>query len=69
VRNGYSRFAVPFDVMFSLDGKNWSLVQTIGTDDAGNCWRIPVPGVKARFVRIQTRQLSFFVLAEVEIYK
>ncbi len=69
MRNGYSKFAVPFDVMFSQDGKNWSLVQTIETNDAGNCWRIPVPGIKTRFVRIQTSRVGLLALAEVEIYK
>jgi hypothetical protein len=55
--------------MFSQDGKNWSLVQTIETNDAGNCWRISVPGIKARFVKIQTGRVGLLTLAEVVIYK
>jgi hypothetical protein len=69
IRGGYSRFAVPFDVMFSQDGNEWSRVQTITADNLDNCWRVQVPGMEARFVRLQTQRIGLLAFSEIEIYK
>jgi hypothetical protein len=69
MRSGYSRFAIPFDVMFSQDGKNWSRISTVETDTADNCWRIRVPGINTHYVRLQTRSVALLALSEVEVYR
>jgi hypothetical protein len=68
-QGGYSMFGLPFDVMFSQDGKEWSLIKTIQTDDANNCWRIRVSGIKANYICLQTRYKGLLALSEVEVYR
>lgn len=59
---------VPFDIGASVDGERWFLVQTITQDRPGTNWCIQCPKMKARYIRLQTKQRSRLFLSEVEVY-
>jgi len=69
MKGQYSKNAIPFDVLLSQDGKNWFLMRPVEKNEVDNCWRVSVPGIKARFVHLQTRLFGLLALSEVEIYR
>jgi hypothetical protein len=69
MRGGYSSLAIPFEVLLSQDDSTLSYKQTITDEDAGDYWRISVPGVKARFVGFRVLKPGLLSFAEVEVYK
>jgi hypothetical protein len=65
----YSSYAVPFDVLFSKNGQQWSRVSSVVSVGQDNCWHIAVPNIYTRFVCLQTQQKGMLAFSEVEIYK
>ena len=65
----YSSYAVPFDVLFSKNGQQWSRVSSVVSAGQGNYWHIGVPNINTRFVCLQTQRKGMLAFSEVEIYK
>lgn len=65
----YSSYAVPFDVLFSENGQQWSRVSSVVSAGQDSCWHIAVPNIRTRFVCLQTQREGMLAFSEVEIYK
>ncbi len=64
----YNGCSIPFDVLASTDGAQWSFIEAVDKDSNENYWRIAPPNITARYIRLQTRYYGRLALAEVEIY-
>jgi hypothetical protein len=65
---GYERYGIPFDIIVSADGKQWSFIYRINKNNNENNWRLLLKNVTARYVRLQMLYKGYLTLAEVEIY-